>query len=189
MNADLSNFFDIALDLMSIGNKEGYFIKVNPAFTRILGYSADEMLAKRFVEFVHPDDRFATLAELKKLYTGMNTVCFENRYRCKDGSWKWLAWTCPSADENGLLYAVARDITQQKADKALRENLIRELRDALDQVKTLEGIIPICSYCKKIRDDKGYWDRVETYISNRTGATFSHGMCPSCARKHFPDMF
>ena len=189
MKGDLSYFFDIALDLMCIGNKAGYFVRVNPAFTKTLGYSTEEILSKPFVGFVHPGDRLATLAELKKLYTGINTVCFENRFQCKDGSWKWLSWTCPGADENGLLYATARDITQQKADMAFRENLIQELRDALEQVKTLEGIIPICTYCKKIRDDKGFWDRVENYISQRTDAKFSHGMCPKCAVRYFPDIF
>lgn len=190
MSEDLSYFFDIALDLMCIGNKDGYFIKVNPAFTKTLGYSTDELLSKPFVDFVHPGDRLATLAELKKLYTGIDTVHFENRYRCKDGSWKWLSWTCPAAaDDRGVLYATARDITQQKADMAFRDKLIQELRNALNQVKTLEGIIPICTYCKKIRDDQGFWDRVETYISNRTNAKFSHGMCPKCAIKFFPDVF
>jgi sigma-B regulation protein RsbU (phosphoserine phosphatase) len=61
-------------------------------------------------------------------------------------------------------------------------------KDALDKVKTLEGILPICSYCKKIRDDKGYWERIDAYISKRTNADFSHGLCPDCLRIHYPDV-
>lgn len=70
-----------------------------------------------------------------------------------------------------------------------RESLITELRDALARVETLEGILPICSFCKKIRDDKGYWQAVEAYITNHTKARFSHGLCQECANKHYPELY
>ncbi len=63
-----------------------------------------------------------------------------------------------------------------------------KLESALSEIKTLSGMLPICSYCKSIRDDKGYWSQVESYIHEHTGTEFSHGMCPDCAKKHFPDM-
>ncbi|GAB6095624.1 hypothetical protein JCM14469_18760 [Desulfatiferula olefinivorans] len=63
----------------------------------------------------------------------------------------------------------------------------RELRQALDHIKTLQGIVPICCFCKKIRDDKGYWDQVEVYVSKHSNAEFSHGICPDCMEKHYPD--
>lgn len=74
-----------------------------------------------------------------------------------------------------------------KAEKQ-RENLIAELQEALSEVKTLSGLLPICSHCKKIRDDHGYWNRIETYIQNRTDAQFSHGLCPKCAEKLYPEI-
>lgn len=69
-----------------------------------------------------------------------------------------------------------------------REKLVHELQDALANVKTLRGLLPICSYCKKIRDDKGYWNRLESYIRDHSGAEFTHGMCPECLKKLYPDL-
>jgi hypothetical protein len=84
---------------------------------------------------------------------------------------------------------VARDITERKRSEQEREKLIGELRKALKEVKTLSGMLPICSVCKKIRDDKGYWNQIEAYIRDRSDADFSHGICPECARKLYPDYF
>lgn len=69
------------------------------------------------------------------------------------------------------------------------EDRIQELQDALDQIKTLKGLIPMCASCKKIRDDEGYWQQVETYIMDRSGAEFSHGLCPDCLKKHYPEYY
>ena len=70
-----------------------------------------------------------------------------------------------------------------------RERLILELQNALAEVKALSGLLPICSHCKKIRDDQGYWNQIEAYIASRSDATFTHGICPECARKFFPEVF
>ena len=65
---------------------------------------------------------------------------------------------------------------------------IAELREAMSQIRTLRGIVPICMHCKNIRDDKGFWNRVEMYVSEHSDAQFSHGICPDCLRKHFPEV-
>jgi hypothetical protein len=78
---------------------------------------------------------------------------------------------------------VARDITALKQAEAERERLVSELRAALSEVKSLQAILPICSYCKKIRDDENYWHTVESYISRHTSSRFSHSICPSCVNK------
>jgi DNA-binding NtrC family response regulator len=70
-----------------------------------------------------------------------------------------------------------------------RQRLITELRNALDHIKQLQGMLPICSVCKKIRDDKGYWNRIESYISMHSEVKFSHGICPDCAKKLYPDLY
>ena len=80
------------------------------------------------------------------------------------------------------------DITERKQAAAERERLIRELQDALANVKTLHGLLPICAGCKKIRDDKGYWNQIEAYISRHSDAKFSHGFCPDCVKKYYPDL-
>jgi len=87
-----------------------------------------------------------------------------------------------------LLHATVRDITERKLAQEQRDNSIAELQKALSEVKTLRGFLPICSYCKNIRDDKGYWNQIESYIRDRSDAEFSHGICPECAKKLYPDM-
>jgi PAS domain S-box-containing protein len=92
-------------------------------------------------------------------------------------------------------YTIFRDITQrlrveEERRLALERNeaLVAELTEALATVKTLTGLLPICMYCKKIRGDSGYWNRIEAYLASHTGATFSHGVCPDCAAEHFPGL-
>ncbi|TDE45827.1 PAS domain S-box protein [Flavobacterium rhamnosiphilum] len=107
------NFFRMSVDMMIISTMDK-FIKVNPAVSKILGYSEEELLSKSFLEFTHPDDIEITQKEVSKLQTGVPTIKFENRYICKDGSIKWLIWSVFPDISSGLLYAVARDITAQK---------------------------------------------------------------------------
>jgi len=111
---DLDNFFEHALDMCCIAGVDGYFKRVNPAFEQTLGYSAAELLDRPFVDFVHPDDRPGTRAEIGSLASGTPTLRFENRYRCKDGTYRDLAWTSFPDPETGLLYAIARDVTEQR---------------------------------------------------------------------------
>lgn len=182
--------FSLSLDLLCVATLDGFFKRVNPAFERTLQYSSEELCSRSFFDFIHPDDREITLAELQKLGTGHNTVYFVNRYICKDGSVRYLSWTCPAAvpgDE--LLYAVARDITERRVAAAEREKLIAELTEALANVKTLQGLLPICASCKMIRDDEGKWNPVETYMRDRSSVEFTHGICPGCTKKLYPDYY
>jgi PAS domain S-box-containing protein len=98
----------------------------------------------------------------------------------------------PLFDEKGRLTQIIEyciDISERKRAAREREQLIDDLQRALSEVKTLSGLLPICSACKKIRDDKGYWNNLEQYISSRSDAVFSHGLCPDCAQKLFPAIF
>jgi len=80
-----------------------------------------------------------------------------------------------------------RDITDRKKAEEERERLILKLRDALSKVRTLSGMLPICASCKKIRNDKGYWEQIETYVRDHSEADFTHGICPDCAKKLYPE--
>ncbi len=86
-------------------------------------------------------------------------------------------------------HRLEQEITERKKAEQVREQLIHELQDALDKVKTLSGLIPICCYCNRIRDDKGYWNEIADYISKHSEAEFSHGFCPECAKKHYPKYY
>jgi PAS domain S-box-containing protein len=120
--------FSLSLDMMGIAGTDGYFRRLNPAFERTLGWSTAELLGRPFLDFVHPDDQAATIAEVEKLADGQPTISFENRYAHADGSWRWLSWTSTPVAEEGLIFAVAHDTTARKqADEALRdsESLLR----------------------------------------------------------------
>ena len=118
---ELDRFFALSLDMLCIASFEGYFVRLNPAWERVLGYSQEQLLSAPYVEFVHPEDREATIAEAAKLMTGIDTISFENRYRCKDGSYRWLLWTTTAVVGQRLMYAAARDITFRKqAEEELR---------------------------------------------------------------------
>jgi PAS domain S-box-containing protein len=116
--AQLENIFILSLDMLCIAGMDGYFKRLNPAFTETLGFTTDELLARPYLDFVHPDDRTTVLTEVEKLSSGDPTFGFEIRCQCKDGSWKWLSWRAQAGPGDGLLYATARDITEQKAAAA-----------------------------------------------------------------------
>lgn len=123
-------FFENSIDMLCVAGMDGYFKKVNRAFTETLGYAREELLARPFVDFVHPDDVQKTLEELHRLGAGLTCVNFENRYRACDGSWHWLAWTCPPLlPSTSRLYAIARDVTESKRSR--EEVLYRAMHDAL----------------------------------------------------------
>jgi len=107
-------FFSLSLDLLCIAHADGYFKRISPAVTEMLGWSAEEFLARPFLDFVHPDDHAPTLQEVEKqIKSGQRVLQFENRYRHKDGSWRVLSWC--SMPQGELMYAIARDVTQQNA--------------------------------------------------------------------------
>lgn len=121
-------FFTLSADSFYILGTDGYFKRVNPVFEKLLGRTAEELLAQPFTEFIHPDDRAATLNEIEKAKKGTPVKLLENRFECKDGSYRWLDWSIHPVLAEGLLYGVGRDITERKQiEEELRIN-----RDRLD---------------------------------------------------------
>ncbi|MGB9361704.1 MAG: response regulator, partial [Candidatus Sulfotelmatobacter sp.] len=117
-----NQFIDLSIDMFCIAGFDGYFKNLNPAWQKTLGFTEQELKAKPYVEFIHPDDRSATASEASRLENSEVTFAFENRYLCKDGSYKWISWNAVSAPEKKVICAVARDITERRlADEKLRE--------------------------------------------------------------------
>ena len=122
MEAERNSFFECSLDMLCIAHTDGYFKRINPAFEETLGWSTAELLARPFLDFIHPDDLAATLVEVDKLAAGESVISFQNRYQCKDGSWRWLSWKSTATSE-GAIFATARDITEiELTQEALRES-------------------------------------------------------------------
>jgi PAS domain S-box-containing protein len=138
-NPYVERLFEITPDMLCVATMDGYFKIINPAFEQNLGYSLGELKEKPFFDFIHPEDRPATLKEMEKLGQGEVTLFFENRYLCKDGSYKWLAWTSHPDLKEGLLYAVAREVTQRKQEiislKGERTELEGERTELLGRVE------------------------------------------------------
>jgi PAS domain S-box-containing protein len=178
-------FFDLSLDMLCIAHFSGYFQRLSAAWERTLGFTREELQSKRMFEFVHPEDRERSLEQNRIVRSGGQALGFENRYLCKDGSYRWFRWNAIADVDHQLIYSLARDITESKRAEEERERLLRELQAALGEVRELREILPICSYCKSIRNDKNYWQTVETYIANHTKAQLSHGICPNCYENVF----
>lgn len=155
-------------------------MRLNAAWESTLGFTRDELMSQPFVDFVHPDDRARTLGQNREVRGGGQARLFENRYLCRDGSYRWLLWNSTRDEDRQLIYGVGRDITERKRAQEERERLLGELQQAQTEVRTLRGFLPICAYCKSIRDDANYWHAIESYIAAHTDASLSHGICPTC---------
>ena len=146
---DLDRFFKLSLDMFAVATFDGFFVRVNPAWKTVLGFSEEEMRTSPFMDFVHPDDRTATIEAMSALTTGTQVIGFENRYRAKDGSYKRLQWASAPFIHQGLIYAVARDVTDRRAaEEALQQNaerlsqLVKELdvaRQRAEQATVAKG--------------------------------------------------
>ena len=176
-------FFDLSIDMLAIAQFNGHFRRLNPAWERTLGFSRQELQSTPMFNFVHPDDRERTLEQNRQVRSGGQALGFENRYRCKDGSYRWLLWNSTADLERELIYAVARDVTARKQAEEERERLVRELQAALREVTELRQVVPFCMYCKSIRNDQDYWQTVEAYLSRQAQFSLSHGICPECHAK------
>ncbi len=135
---EIKRIFDLSIDMICIADiKTNYLKKINPAFTKTLGYTEEELFAKPFIDFIHPDDKTFTLETLEKtLFHGIPIINFENRYLCKDGTYKWLMWTSKPIPEQGITYTVSRDVTNEKIAKDELNKHRNQLEDLVDERTT-----------------------------------------------------
>ena len=141
----IAQWFNLSVDLLCIAGTDGYFKQLNPIWETTLGYSTEELLSLSFLELVHPEDVASTLEQVAKLSEGQNSIYFENRYRCRDGSYKWMGWTS-SSPGGELIYAVARDITDRKQMASQQERLLASVQESETRYRSVlsamsEGVI------------------------------------------------
>lgn len=166
----------------------GKVYETNKRFADMLGYSVAEVRKLHMWEW----DSLHGKEDLLGMAAAVDAAGdhFQTRHTRKDGSWYDVEISTSGTVYRGhkLILCICRDITERKKFEKERELLIKKLQKAVDEIKNLEGIIPICARCKKVRNDKGYWEQVEAYVSKHSSARFSHGICPECVKICYPGL-
>jgi PAS domain S-box-containing protein len=176
---------------MIIADPDFKILKANRAVCGMLGYAEADLPGHSIEEITHTEDIEKSASLLKQLLHGdIPLYQLEKRYVNKNGEPLWvnLTVTAIRGQKGEVIYALGmiEDISRRKLVEQERERLVHDLQQALDKAKTLRGLLPMCAWCKKIRNDKGYWQKVETYVQEHSGASFTHGICPECLNKVDP---
>lgn len=157
--------------------EDGTYLYVNNCFAGTLGYRKEEIINRKIWDIFPKEEADKRFAMVRKAFQTGQTDTIEVKIPLPEGDYYFLTTVKPIKGPGGkvdFIICISKDIT--------------ELRVAQDQIKTLRGILPICSTCKRIRDDEGYWNELESYIDTRSEVQFSHGICPDCVKKHYPDI-
>lgn len=173
-------------------DQAGIITSWNASAERLYGYAAEEAIGKAIELVVPPELHEETRQKLEGVRQGGQLSEFETTVRLRrDGTPVDVSSAISAVkNENGQVIGaaiLAVDITERKQAEEERKKMIQELNETLAQVRSLRGLLPICASCKKIRDEKGHWQALETYISGHSEAEFSHSICPSCARSLYPE--
>jgi len=178
-----------------IENGRAVETKHSPACIAVTGYTANEFAADPYlwIRMAAPEDRELIIKRVEQALQGTDILPIEHRIIRKDGILRWVS-------DNIILYrdlsgnllsydGVVKDVTERRLAEVERDKLIIELQEALAKVRHLSGLLPICASCKKIRNDEGFWEQVETYISEHSEVLFSHAICPECGKKLYPEYY
>jgi PAS domain S-box-containing protein len=189
--AHLASIVETCDDAIISQTLGGTVLSWNSGAERMFGYSAHEMIGESLETLVPPDQQEEISAIRDVIERGRRVERIETVRLRRDGTAIDVSITVsPIKNADGDIQGasiVLRDITERKRQEKERLRLIDELKEALRRVKTLNGLLPICASCKKIRNDGGYWEQVETYIRSRSNAEFTHGICPDCVRQLYPE--
>ncbi len=187
-----NSFFRTSRDCVFISSKDGTINDVNDVTVELFGYPSREEFMQVNISnlYTNPEERVKHISTITE---HGYTKEFPVDMRRKDGMvMHTLITSVAQHDEEGNVtgfQGTIRDITDHRRAEEEREKLILELRDAMSKIKTLSGLLPICAACKKIRDDKGYWNQIESYIKDHSEAEFSHSICPDCAKRLYPELY
>lgn len=175
--------FCLPVALHYVAGQDGYFKRLSPSWCDLLGYTMEELLAQPFISFVHPDDVERTTREATQVRP---SALFENRYRQKNGEYRWLLWASAGVQSSGLIFGVAVDYTARKEaeialNQALREksNLLVELGNSIAAIQTLQkGLLKVCAWTKQVQHE-GKWISTEDFLTNHLQLSISHGISDS----------
>ena len=170
---------------------DGTYRYVNDAFAKGVGKTLDEIIGRKIWDVFEKDEADKRFAIVKKVFTEGKTEEIEVRVPLPAGDTYYLTTVKPILNDVGAVETVictSKNITKRKLAEVALKKEHDKLLNALKEIKTLAGLLPICASCKKIRDDKGYWNQIEGYIQQHSNAQFSHAICPACAKKLYPDL-
>jgi PAS domain S-box-containing protein len=187
-----------ARDLIWTLDDSGRVSYVSPSVERLRGITPEEAMRETLSEAIAPESRKVAMADMEEIFRCVpggerrETRVHEIEFTREGGGTIWLEVSSagvydPSGKFMGIL-CTGHDISERKAAEEKRNKLIDELRDALDKIKILTGLLPVCAYCKKIRNERDDWEEMEVYIRDRSEADFSHGVCPDCLGRLYQDV-
>lgn len=177
------NFISAILEttgaLVVVFDPQGRFIRINEAFETITGFSILDIVGKYFWdELLDSEDKGPMEQVFQKIINGEFPLEYRSHVLTKEGKTRTVIWSLTALKQDEQLeYIIGSGID------------ITELQKALADIRILSGLMPICSHCKKVRDDTGYWNQIEEYIARYSDAAFSHSLCPDCAREYYPKFY
>lgn len=174
-----------ATDMLSVHAGDGSYVFASPACERLFGWTAEELIGHSAYDFIHPDDFGNVGDNHSTLPAGdPDRPPVEYRLRRPDGSYVWVETRSEARLVDGELreiVCITRDVTERHEAAGAQARLIAELEAKIAEVQELKRLLPICAWCKSIRDDAGYWHEVDAYFASHGKLEFTHGVCPSCA--------
>lgn len=178
-------------DAIYVKDRDGRYLLMNRAATQIIGRTPETLLGRDDRALFEPDEARRIMESDREVMERGQARTEENVVTLSGATRVFLSTKGPVRDEDGRvigIFGISRDITERKHEAEERERILAELQTALAEVRTLRGLLPICANCKKVRDDAGLWHQIESYVSERSEAEFSHGLCPECARELYGDL-
>jgi PAS domain S-box-containing protein len=189
----MQTLMDFTPDFVYFKDTHSRFVRISQAQARLFGLSDPaQAVGQTDHDFFTPEHARQAFEDEQAIMRTGQPLTTEERETWPNRPDTWVSTTkVPLYDRAGNAigtFGISRDITERKRADAERERLITELREALSKIKALQGLLPICASCKRIRDDRGHWNRMESYIQEHSEAEFSHGVCPDCIHKLYPDV-
>jgi PAS domain S-box-containing protein len=183
---------EYASDCVTLTDVRGNLLYASNSSIALIGYEPEELIHRSIFDLVHRDDLAASRAVFTAcMRSAGQTFTMEIRVQHKDESYRWVQCVLQNRMHDPAVKALVlnhRDISDRKHLELERDRLIAELSEAAHSAKILTGLLPICASCKKIRDEQGEWGPVEVYIRERSQAKFTHGICPECKDRLYPDL-